>query len=168
VVADLTDEQFNWNAEPGRWSMAQCLDHLCVTGAQILPRMDQGIERARARQWFSSGPFRYGRLGNWFVRANSATERPPRRRFKAPQLYAPSAEPPLSEVVPVFLQLQEELISRLHDANGLDLARVKVSSPVSRLVRLSLGQWFTLVAGHQERHLWQAEQVRRHANFPRA
>ncbi len=46
-------------------------------------------------------------------------------------------------------------------AEGIDLARVKVRSPVLWLLRLSLGQWFALIAGHQKRHLWQAGQVKR-------
>lgn len=166
LATGLTDEQFNWRPEPGRWSIAQCVDHLRVTGAQVLPRIDQGIAHARARQWFSPGPFRYGFLGDWFVRANGATERPPRRGFKAPGLYAPSAEQPLSRMIPAFVQLQDDLISRVRNANGLDLAPVKVNSPVSRWIRLSLGQWFALVAAHQERHLGQAARVRQAVGSP--
>lgn len=156
----LTDQQFNQRPEAGGWSVAECLHHLQVTGEKLLPRIDEGLQRARARGWLSPGPFRYGWFGNWFVAATGGGELPPRRRYKAPAAYAPSPDRRLAALVPSFSGLQDQLIERLGSADGVDLARIKLASPVSRLLRLSLGHWFALLAGHQERHLWQARRVR--------
>lgn len=66
----------------------------------------------------------------------------------------------------VSLRHLRELVREIHgygalrSADGLDLARIKVTSPVTRLLRLSLGQWLAGLAGHQRRHLWQARQVK--------
>jgi hypothetical protein len=158
LTAGLTDRQLNQRPAAGGWSVAECLDHLLVTGEQVLAPIDAGIDRALKRGWTSSGPFRYGRLGNWFVRSNGGGQ-PPRRRFKAPSLYQPSPARPAAELVESFGALQARLQQRLERADGVDLARVKISSPVTRLLRLSLGQWFALLAGHQERHLGQARRV---------
>jgi hypothetical protein len=49
----------------------------------------------------------------------------------------------------------------LEEANGVDLARVKVSNPVSNWFKLSLGQELALTAAHERRHLWQASRVRK-------
>jgi hypothetical protein len=49
---------------------------------------------------------------------------------------------------------------RVRQANGLDLSRVRVVSPLTSLMRMSLGQCFGLLAAHERRHLWQAARVR--------
>jgi hypothetical protein len=108
----------------------------------------------------ADGPFRFGAIGNWFVRMSGPDEDPPKRKFKSPKMYTPSSNHTISCLTNSFDALQDEFCSRAAKANGLDLARVKVPSPVTRLMRLSLGQWFKLLAGHQERHLQQAQHVR--------
>ena len=40
-----------------------------------------------------------------------------------------------------------------------DLAHIKVASVIAAWARVSLGGWFTAVAGHQERHLDQARRA---------
>jgi hypothetical protein len=62
-----------------------------------------------------------------------------------------------------FDRLQSEFIERLERANGLDLARIKVPSAAGGIgvfMRLSLGQWFALLANHQDRHIAQAWETR--------
>jgi hypothetical protein len=44
---------------------------------------------------------------------------------------------------------------------------VKVRSPVVPLIRFSLGASFAIQAAHEKRHLQQAEDVLRLAQFPR-
>ena len=162
LVVDLTDERFNQRPEEGSWSIAECVDHLLVTGAKLIPRMETAIVKARERGWLADGPFRYGALGNWFVRASGAASLPPRSRYKAPRLYMPVRRPgrKISQAVEDFARLQEEYLAIVRAAEGLDLARIKIASPVTRLVRLSLGQWLASMGGHQRRHLWQASRVR--------
>ena len=166
LAADLTDAQFNWRPEPGRWSIAECLDHLNTTGSKLLPGMDAAIERARERGRTGSGPFLYGWLSRWFIRGNQPLPADG-KGMKTPKLYTPAADQSVGRVLPAFLDLQDQLIERLHAANGLDLARVKVASPVTQLLRISLGAWFAATAAHQERHLQQAQRVREHPGFPR-
>jgi hypothetical protein len=161
ITTMLTDDEARRRPEPDRWSIVECLDHLVVIGRKLIPRIDAGIEEARTKGWRSSGPFRYGRLGNRFVRASGPGRYPPARFFKTPKAYVPGHEWPLEEIVRSFTHLQDDLLARVREANGVDLARVKIKSPVSRWVRLSLGQWFELIAGHQERHLNQARETRR-------
>jgi hypothetical protein len=163
LVAGLTDEQFNRRPDEKRWSVAECVDHLLEVGWKMMPRMDAAIIEGRGKGRYADGPFRYGGLGNWFVRAMGADQLPPRGKFKAPRIYAPRrrAEWKIPQAVEEFTGLQEKYFSIVRNAGGLDLARIKVSSPVSRLIRLSLGQWLRGLAGHQLRHLWQAEQIKK-------
>ncbi len=78
LLAGLSDAEFNRRPAPGRWSAAECLDHLNAI-RKVLPAIDRTIAGARARGLRSDGPFRYGWFTRWMIRA---FEPPPRRRFK--------------------------------------------------------------------------------------
>jgi hypothetical protein len=160
LTAGLDADTYNLRPEVDRWSAAECVEHLSATARRMLLGLEEGIGRAREAAWLAGGPFEYGRLGDWFVRMAGAEELPPKRRFKAPAIYRPAQkrfEPgPAAEE---FLALQDRYIETLQLASGVDLARLRIRSPVSPLIRLSLGQWFRLLAGHQRRHLWQARQA---------
>ena len=160
LVAGLDDEQFNWRPQEDRWSMAECIDHLVVVGTMMMRRIDDALEKAEARGMKGDAPFKYGPLGNWFVRSVSGGDAGRKRKFKAPAIYTPSSNHSISRLDAAFNKLQDTYVSRIERSNGLDLARVKLPSAVTRLIRLSLGQWFALLAGHQERHIMQAKEVR--------
>jgi len=219
LTSGLTNKQVHWQPEASRWSIAQCLQHLVVTGRKMVPRLAWGIAEARRKGWLSPGPFRYGWLSTWLVQQVSYTGGPPRRRFRAPRAYHPMAYgfegfpgrtdhsfkaakragetgqpdrglrpdaagdsvptsqpdgagspvgacPSLDGLLRDFFLLQDHLQGLMEKADGVDLARIKVTSAASRWLRLSLGLWFALLVGHQERHLAQAERVRKQADFP--
>ncbi|MGH7531540.1 MAG: DinB family protein, partial [Gemmatimonadales bacterium] len=66
-----------------------------------------------------------------------------------------------AQVLPEFQAIRDALAERIRQADGLDLRRLKVISPASRLFRMPLGAYFQFVTAHDRRHLWQAQQVRR-------
>jgi DinB superfamily len=164
LIDGLNERQFNWHPESGGWSIAECLDHLNVTGSKLLPLIDGAIDRARQRELFSLGPFNYGLLGNRFIRSQ---EPPVKRRMKTFKQYLPPPDRSLPEVESAFLDLQDQIIDRIRAANGLNLSRIKIGSPVNRLIRFNLAAWFAATAAHERRHLWQARRIREHQNFPR-
>ena len=110
-----------------------------------------------------NGPFRHGFLVNRFVKMLAP---PPRRRLKAPGLFQPKVDTPVAHTAERFVAHQDSLIERVNRANGLDLARVRLVSPVTRWLRMSLGQCFAVITTHQRRHLWQAARVRDLPDFP--
>ncbi len=160
LVEGLNDEQFNWRPAENAWSMAECIDHLVMIGTIMGRNIDEALKKAEARGLKSEGPFKYGAIGNWFVRAVSGSDEGRKRKFKAPATYTPSSNHSISRLDAAFNEVQDGFVERVERSNGVDLARVKMPSPVSRLIRLSLGQWLALLAGHQERHLLQAKDVR--------
>lgn len=162
LVEGLTDDQFNWSPAPGRWSIAECLDHL-NSGWRVLGKLDYKIATATEQGLRGEGPYRHPLLGRLYVRL---MEPPPKIRARAPKAYVPKPGQPLSAVAPRFLELQDEIIRRVIAADGLDLGGIRMSSPISRRFRMSLGQWFAFLAAHERRHLWQAWQVRKDPAFP--
>lgn len=163
LIAGIDDAQFNWRPLDDHWSMAECIDHLVVLGTLMNRNIDDGIEKANAKGLRSDGPFTYGFVGNWFVKAVGPSDEARKRKFKAPTAYTPTSNHSISRLKVEFNKLQDQFIDRLNRANGVDLARVKVPSAaggVGFLIRLSIGQWFALLANHQDRHLAQAREVR--------
>jgi len=164
LVAGLSDAQFGWRPGTGRWSVAECLDHLNRSIALTLPAFDRSIADARARELRGRGPFRYGWFAKWLVRD---MEPPARRRYRTVNRLVPGSDGRTDAVHQEFVALREALARRVRDADGLDLKRAKVQSPVTRLLRMPLGAYFAMILAHDRRHLWQANQVRAAAGFPR-
>jgi len=164
LMSGLSDAQFNWQPEPGRWSMAGCFDHLNKSAAQLfMPKIDAAIAGARAQDLRATGPFAYSAFERWCVRTNDA---PPKMRFKAPRRVRPASSRPLEDVRAEFLRWQDELGRRLREADGLDLARAKEKSPIP-FVKWSLGAFFQLMLAHERRHTFQARRVRQSPAFPK-
>ena len=49
LVAGLTKEQGAWRADPGSWSVAECLDHLATANRVYLHAMQPSADRALER-----------------------------------------------------------------------------------------------------------------------
>jgi hypothetical protein len=163
LLDQLNEGQFFWQPEPGSWSVGHCIDHLVVTGRDSLSNIRRAIELARLKNLLSMGPFRYSVIDKWLVRQ---MEPPPRFKMKAPAAYLPKMDKDFAGTAADFLQLQDDFIDCLEAANGINLARVRVQNPVSRLIRFSLGQEFAFNVAHQKRHLWQARLVSERHDFP--
>jgi hypothetical protein len=158
LTEGLNEERFNWRPQPGQWSIEECLAHLLIAGNWEIRAIEDAIIRAKAHGVTGAGPFRYGVFERFVLRQ---TEPPVKRKVVAPRRFRPLHGQPVTAVLPSFLHLQSQLTLLAQSAEGLDLARIKVPTPISRLIRLSLGITFAQVAAHERRHLEQAWRVRK-------
>jgi hypothetical protein len=158
LTEGLNEQRFNWRPQPDQWSIEECLAHLLIAGNWEIRAIEDAIGHAKAHGLTGVGPFHYGPLERLVVRK---TEPPVKRKFTAPKRFRPLHEQPVTAVLPSFLHLQSQLTLLARSAEGLDLARIKVPTPISRLLRLSLGMTFAQVAAHERRHLEQAWRVRK-------
>lgn len=161
LVTGLTDAAFNWKPDAAHWSIAQCLDHLNVTGYLYLPQLAEKIEQAAPLAGAQNYRLRW--FGKLFVRQ---LEPPIKAKFKAPKSFVPAPEKPLAEVVPEFLKLQDLLAEKINIADKINWARLKVVSPASKLIRINLTEAFAVITAHERRHMYQAWQVRKNPDFP--
>ena len=163
LMSGLTDVQFNWQPEPGRWSMAGCFDHLNKSAAGLfIPKIDSAIATARARDLTSDGPFAYSALERWAIRNNDA---PAKMRFKSPKKFYPAPHLSIDQTRSEFVRWQDELAKRIGAADGLDLRRAKETFPFWPL-KWSLGSLIQMMLAHERRHTWQAREVRQSPGFP--
>ncbi len=162
LVAGMSEKALAWRPEPGRWSIGENLEHLNLVGERYLKAIDECIAGARKQGLFSSGPFRYAFFSTLLAQG---TEPPPCRKLRTTRAVTPPGNFSPIAALPAFLHLQDQLVERLERAEGLDLARVTLVSPLMRRLRHSLGPAFAFVAAHERRHLWQAREVRNSGSF---
>lgn len=163
LLHGLREDQFRWTPEPGLWSMAQCFDHLNVTNRALLKNMDEAVKRGRAEGKLGEGPYTYGFLGRWLHRNMMP---PVKKRFKAPKHFLPQPDRTMTEIVQEWQATHWQFEELLKSASGVDLAKVKMTSPVTSLLKYNLGMGFWIWTAHDKRHLWQARNVRNDKRFP--
>lgn len=156
LTGGLGHAAFNAQPEPGRWSVGQCLHHLNVAGYQLVPKLEAAVERGRRHGERAEGPFRYGFLTRLFIRVLDPDAR---LKLPAPGRFRPADDLAADLVVLEFAALQDRLAACVAGAGGLDLEGIKVPSPITDWVRLSLGAWFAATISHEQRHLAQARRA---------
>ena len=158
VVTGLYPDQLTLRPEPNKWSVAECLVHLNLTSQAFLLLIRDACGEARTQQLRSNGPFKMEAVASLL---KWSLEPPARIRINTKDQFQPLIFEPVDAVLPDFVHLQGELDQALEAANGLDLGRVKVASPFSSRLKYNLFSCFVLIAAHQRRHLWQAEEVKK-------
>jgi hypothetical protein len=163
LTRGLSQQQFNWRPEPGRWSVGQCLTHLNLVNGGDLTRLAAAVSEAKAQGVTGAPPFRYGWFAQKFV---NMMEPPITKKFGAPKMYQPPPDVEVVETLAEYRRIQAELLQIVESARGLHLGRVKTALTGVPLIKIGLGARFSLLATHDTRHLWQADQVLKAPGFP--
>jgi len=158
LVAGVDEDMLRRPPNPDAWSVAQILDHVNTAGWLLLNSLEQAIQDARQNGPYGDPPFRYGFVSRWFVRSMKPSSG---WTFTAPSVFEPASAETLyaGEAMEEFRALQDQFATCVVDAEGLDLRRLRVSSPAVPLLRISVGAWFEATVAHQQRHLDQGRDV---------
>jgi hypothetical protein len=162
VTDGLSPTQFNWQPDPHRWSIGQCLDHLTRTVLLYPAEIERMIVESRRRER-TSRPYREGWFSRWMV---SAMEPPPRMRIRTRRSVEPGTQLDRDTVVREFEAAFARLQALIVASDGVSLRHGRMRSPFAPVLRFTLGQVLAMNLGHTRRHLWQARQVRQHPKFP--
>ncbi|NNE08167.1 MAG: DinB family protein [Gemmatimonadetes bacterium] len=164
LIAGLSPAQLTWRPGAGRWSMLECIAHLNRANEAYSANAEHALRTAKERGMTGTGPFKHG----WFMQWAIAYLDPDKKkmRAKAPGMFQPRDLRDPADELAAFREELDTTEARLHEADGLHLAKVKLSSPVSRFIRLSLGQFFEMHTVHDRRHIQQAERVKSAEGFP--
>lgn len=133
------------------------LEHLDTTSEAYFGVVEPAMVRGSEKK--SQAPWKPGITGKIFL---NALQKP--TKLKAPKKFQPIKL--RDAIIEQFIQQQEKLASLISEADGLDLRRIKFGSPVSLLLRFSLGDCFAILVMHQERHLKQMNRIKDHTMFP--
>lgn len=161
ALVDTMDDAV-WRTRPGekRWSVAECIEHLNITSRAYLPLLKDALRDGRARGL--TNPSSSNRLDvfGWLLVKSLKPPVKEKRRLKTPAPFVPPSIEPKAKVVGEYEELQRGLIALLVDAEGLAISKIRVSSAFNTKIRYNVYSAFRIIATHQRRHLWQAEQAR--------
>ena len=156
LVRAVPEERWPVRRRAERWSVAECVVHLNLTGAAY----ETILREALARGPRPASPFteRYRRdFFGWLLWKSQPP--PVRMRTRTIARFIPQSTAPVARLVADFERHQEMQLAALAEADGLDLNAIRVASPFNPKVHYNLYSCFSILPAHQHRHLWQAEQV---------
>lgn len=163
ITSELGDAALNWQPNGGKgWSVLQCLDHLLLMNRKYERALRDAVANNRDQLEPRKVPIQ---PSGWFMRWYIGTEEPP-PKFKVP---APKKIKPPSNltgaIVDEFCSMQRQLADFVREWGEADLGDLRVKDPIVPL-HLTADTQLVLIALHNRRHLWQAEQVKKSAGFP--
>lgn len=162
-VLPLSLDQLRWRPRPGAWSIVECLEHLNLTLAYYLPRIEQAIvQTEREPRDRSTSDLVCSKSELDFLQQ---VEPPVRSAWIAPAILLPFPAVDPDRVADLFPRLRERYAKAVLSASGLDLANNSVVGSIHPSVQ-SVGGIIRLLAAHDRRHIWQAVQVRQMPAFP--
>ena len=159
ALTGLADRQIEWRPAAGGWSIAELLEHLCISADSYLVTLLQkrGANYPTATETTEWRPSLLGGL-----LANSLRSA---RKLPAPRIYRPGPEP-RTNVAQEFLVRQREVSKLIEASEGIEWRKVRSVSPVSRFIRINLGDCFQILVAHAERHLGQLRRIKADPTFP--
>lgn len=163
-LSSLSGGHFRMSPAPGRWSPAECFDHLLHFNRNYLRTMREADEAHDPGTSSAGAPrkeaFRPRLLARWTV---TFFEPPYRMKVKTLKPFKPGGAEglDLEEIRSDYLEQQKTFIERLRRdlREQRDLERVGVRHPLFSWIRMSPVECYAIVLAHQRRHLWQARQV---------
>jgi hypothetical protein len=139
---------------PGKWSVAQILEHLNSYGRIYLPQIDKAISSSQSKReaWFNSGY-----LGNYFTNIMKPKDVfDVKNKMKAFKAHNPENKLNPGKVLDEFVEQQHKLLQLLEMAKQKSLNSIRIPLSVTKLIKLKLGDTFRFLIGHEQRHFVQA------------
>jgi hypothetical protein len=155
-AATVPDDWWAKRASAGQWSIGECIAHLNLTAEAFLPLLRRGLEQARAFRRPAPPRYRRDPVG-WLLWRTAGPPARYRARTTAP--FLPTGAEPREATLAAFDRFQEEQLEIVTSADGLPLGAVRIVSPFDARLRYNVYACLTVLPRHQERHIWQAEQV---------
>lgn len=157
-LSNVRDNEFNKRPPGNGWSIAECIDHLIVTGDDYCNVFEAGLKKLEEKDLRYSGEMKY----SWFGRKFIANVEPPvKRKFKSPGKWKPDSKINKAKATAAYLQLQERWMELVERSAPWDLTKIKLPSPAVSWIKFSAFVILAVNSAHQRRHLEQAKNVKR-------
>lgn len=154
AIADLSDAQSGFKPDAGRWSIAECAEHVAITGDALLAMVNRG---AANPQGVALDPAKYGRLAAALVDRS--------RKFPAPESIRPTGRfASIAEARAHFLEGHERAMAFTLQCQ-LDLRQHFTRHPL--LGEIDCFRALLLLALHPARHAAQIGEIKLDPGFPK-
>jgi DinB superfamily len=157
AVDGLNPAQLEYREAPGRWSAAECLEHINVAEFGMMRWLENALADA------SKPPH----AGDWAGKDDALRQtmlESRQLRFEAPETILPTGRWPLAELVPKFESARQRTRAFVVASN--DDLRCR-SLPHPKFGLLDCYQWLLLISHHCDRHRTQIEKLKSSPTFPR-
>ena len=154
----MSDETFNAKPSAKGWSVGECVVHLNTIAKGYLPAFEAAITPDAPR---GEGPFRYGWVTRRFIEAVRPGSRaiPTANNMKPPPASGLRSEIDRDRALARFDDDIDRFLALCAEADGVDLAGVKVPSPFLSVLKLPVGGFLEALGLHAVRHVAQAERA---------
>jgi hypothetical protein len=160
--AKVTDAEWAMRPSPDSWSVAECIAHLNLSSAAMLPRVRAAYEEARKLSPVSDRKYKGTMLGRFLARVVGPA--PVVMGFvmgksKTPPPFVPGSDLPRAAVAEEFRRWSTEEAALVREAETLQVDRVLLESPFVNGAMYDGYSSLWIVARHELRHLDQAERA---------
>jgi hypothetical protein len=164
VLKDRIDRQFSTLSaaelsevsDADRWSVAQCLQHIIKTNQSYFPVLELVAQDTfRPNFWQRNSPFTKT-IGRNLTSELGAVVR---KKYKAPRIFMPVSRDIPVTVVQDLLDNVARLSALSIEITTKNRMNTVISSPVSALITFTVGDAISMLIGHSERHLMQAQSL---------
>ena len=143
---------------PGSWSVSQVLNHLNSYGKYYLPLIEASLKENTAP---ASKYFTPGFLGNYFTKSMLPKQGVVKNKMKSPVGHLAASDPDSHEMIEEFLTQEYLLLELLAQAESVDLNAIRIPISLTKMIRLKLGDVFSFIVAHHERHFVQIRNAMR-------
>lgn len=150
-------DQLNWKPEPGRWSIAQCLDHLVVSDMTYFPALKKiAAGNYKMSKWERWSPLS-GLFGKMLV---DQTQEKVTRKLNAPRAFQPSQSKIDVGILDRFHKHLDTLLEYIEACKHIDIDKLYITSPAFKMVTYKLRHAIQILVQHERRHINQAIRVK--------
>jgi len=140
---------------PGKWSVAQVIEHLNTYGRYYLPLIQKALKES---QHAPALEFKSGWLGNYFTNSMLPNKQGKvTNKMKAFKGHIPSPDIDSKQALDEFLKQQALLLELLEKAPHSDINAIRIPISISKMIKLKLGDVFRFIIAHHQRHFVQIE-----------
>jgi uncharacterized damage-inducible protein DinB len=155
MAQGLSREQWHYRSAPGRWTVAECVEHVVTVETRLLERIQNTLQKDPDTSRRSALE---GQDHTMFAKAVARVD-----RWQAPEILVPTGRWPHEQLLPEF-EAARRLTRDFAVGTQADLRTHFFKHPV--FGDLDLYQWLILIAAHCDRHRVQSEEVMSHPKFP--
>ncbi|MDZ7767270.1 MAG: DinB family protein [Melioribacteraceae bacterium] len=149
-----TANQFNIRPAEGKWNAGDCLEHINSINEGYLLNVSRKLNQTNKSN-VENADYKPRFLVQIFVNMMKPESK---IKFKAPNKFKEIFTGNLDATLNRFMKVQDDFIKLAEKSREYDL-KVKVPSPVTKLIKFQLGEMFMAMIEHQKRHLAQAERA---------
>lgn len=164
VIFDkYSDIQKKWKPDLKRWCIDEIVTHLSRSLKLYLEKLEPAKVKTKEKglvQISSYKPSLFAKVFLAFLNPESSFRIPTFPAFK------PTSAQVNGNTERKFTEVISGYINYINDIDGYDLKKIKISSPVSPLLRFSIGEAIEINIIHIQRHLGQINQLINHPDFP--